>query len=346
MRVRLVGLLTLLLCSYQSFGQVQEVKFSQFFNFPMHINAAATGKFDESYRVSGIYRRQWNSIGSEFVTTAVGGDVKLNAGFRSQDRIGVGLYLLDDHLGDNIMQHQGINVSGAYHFPLDFQQQHTLSLGVGVSYHITSVNIDQLIFESQFQGFVPDASIANGEPFVNERQSNLDLSASIAYSYVVNPDLQISVAYAQLDLLKPQQSFFSDTIASPTLLKQAVVGSIDYKVNSRLSLMPKYLIHIEQNTIEVNTGLIAGYMAVPDKKFRVDMGIMGQWSEYLALYSGIGLGSLEVHASYDFSMAGLKQLANATNTSQSKPGVFELSIVYKGRTKRNDGQYSVPCRIF
>ena len=336
----------LVLLSLGAKAQIQDVKFSQFFNFPLNINPAATGNITETYRVAGIYRQQWSSINAEFVTFGISGDVRFNKGFRPGDSFGVGLYAIDDHLGDNIMQNQEIGLNLAYHFPLDFQARHVISAGAGFSYAISSVNIDKLIFESQYQGFVPDVNVPHGEPFTSDQQANYDINAGISYTFLINPKWQTSIGAGLLNIIDPQEGFFSDSLARVGMKRKVLSGSVKYKVNNRLALVPRWLANMEQQATEISTGVVAEYDIFPDKDLQLDLGLFGQWSEYATIYAGAAIKGVEVHASYDFAISGLKNLASADEAGQGSPGVFELSLIYRGRTKKNTGSYIIPCRTF
>lgn len=345
--MRYIGLLFIAVSLFFSAqAQVQEVKFSQFFSFPLYVDPAATGNMQESYRVAGIYRQQWNSINAEFVTFGLSGDIKIKKGFRPQDSFGVGIYIIDDHMGDNLMQNQEVGLNVAYHFPLDFQARHVLSVGGSFNYAISSVNIEQLIFESQYNGFVPDLDIPHGEPFTSDPQSNYDLGTGISYRFLINPKWQTTITAAWMNIIEPQQGFFSDSLAATGMNRKIVSGSVKYKVNDKIALVPRWMVNMQQGATELSTGVIAQYAIFPGKDLQLDLGVLGQWYEYATIYAGASMKGVEVHASYDFSLSGIKNLTSADKAGQGRPGVFELSLIYKGRTKKNTGSYTVPCRMF
>ncbi|MBL3657607.1 PorP/SprF family type IX secretion system membrane protein [Fulvivirga sediminis] len=346
--MRLVGLLVVIFCLFISVcqAQIQEVKFTQFFNFPLSMQPAATGNFQEAYRVAGIYRKQWNSIDSEFQTFGVAGDMKFNRGFYSGDSWGVGFYILDDHLGQGLMQSQELGVSAAYHHPLDFQGRHRLSLGINLSYTISSFDINKLTFESQYVGFVPDLNAPNGEPFSSDNMANYDAGAGLAYSFLINKKWQTSIYASWLNMVQPQESFFSDSLSYAHMNRKLISGKVKYTVNEKVALVPRWLVSLQQNETEVSSGIVGEYTVDQHKRFRVDLGTFTQWAEYLVLYAGGTYQGIELHVSYDFSISGLKEIAEVEEVDFSNPGVFEISFIYRGRKKSDKGSYAVPCRIF
>ncbi|UII20007.1 PorP/SprF family type IX secretion system membrane protein [Fulvivirga ligni] len=346
--MRKVGLLISLLLIIVSMAkaQVQEVKFTQFFNFPLYIQPASTGNFKESYRISGIYRKQWNSIESEFETYGLSTDFKFSKGFLPGDEWGAGLYAIDDHLGNGLMQNQELGLSFAYHHPLDFQGRHRLSLGINFSYSMASFDIDKLLFESQFDGFVANLDLPNGEPIAGDNMANYDAGAGLDYSFLINKKWSAGVSASWLNMVKPQQSFYSDSLSEAHMNRKLISGNVKYKFNEKVALVPRWLVSLQQNETEVSTGAVLEYLLVPQKQVQLDVGAFAQWSEYIIVYAGGTYKGFSLHASYDFSISGLKEITQVQDTDFSNPGVFEISLIYKGRTKNNTSNYTVPCRIF
>ncbi|ELR72846.1 hypothetical protein C900_00807 [Fulvivirga imtechensis AK7] len=346
MRAGFSIVVVVLLSFSQGHSQVQEVKFSQFFNFPLYLNPAATGNFAQDYRVAGIYRQQWNSINAEFTTFGISGDMKFSRGLMPGDFWGVGIYAVDDHLGDNLMQHQKVGLSLAYHHPLDFHGRHLISIGGVFSYAFSAVNIEKLLFESQFDGFMPDIQAPNGESFSSDNAANYDAGGGVSYKFFINRKWQTSVSVSALNLIAPQENFLLDSASARALNRGVVSGWVRYKLNDRVSLVPRWLINNQRNNTEVSSGVVTEYLVSPQKQVQLNIGVLGQWKEYVTFYAGAGIKNLEIHASYDLSIAGLTNIASVQEGASGKPGVFEISLVYRGNKRKSTASYIVPCRIF
>ena len=87
-----------------------------------------------------------------FSTYAISADLNMGNAFSSQDSWGLGIYLLDDHLGSDMMQNQQVGVALAYHINPDFQGRHKLSFGVNADYTFSTVDFSSLIFERPVPG--------------------------------------------------------------------------------------------------------------------------------------------------------------------------------------------------
>src|SRR5215203_2490563 len=68
--------------------------FSQYYMYPSWLNPALTGAFDGDYRVSGIYRSQWNNLSSSFVTPGLAVD------FNTDKNVNLGASLLRQTVKD------------------------------------------------------------------------------------------------------------------------------------------------------------------------------------------------------------------------------------------------------
>src|SRR5687767_10858457 len=54
--------------------------FSQYYAFPLWLNPGMAGVMDGDFRVSGIYRNQWNNVMTPFTTSGLSADVATGKG--------------------------------------------------------------------------------------------------------------------------------------------------------------------------------------------------------------------------------------------------------------------------
>ncbi|MBX9851642.1 MAG: PorP/SprF family type IX secretion system membrane protein [Cytophagaceae bacterium] len=125
---RSIFTITLILIGAVAFSQ--DMHFSQFYNSPLTLNPALTGKMKEDFRFSLIHRRQWKQINSPYMTSAIAGDVNFRVGDASKNqKVGAGILFMNDDLGDGIFKNQSIMLSGAFHKTIGSQMRHKISLG-------------------------------------------------------------------------------------------------------------------------------------------------------------------------------------------------------------------------
>ena len=125
----------------------RDMHYSQFFNAPLILNPALTGNHDYNVRVGAHYRSQWTSIAKPFVTPSLFFDMPLLADRRlGGDKIGIGLYIMNDQAVGHKINAFNAALTAAYHKSLGYKESHVLSLGVEAGFIQKSVKFDQLIF--------------------------------------------------------------------------------------------------------------------------------------------------------------------------------------------------------
>ncbi|MBC7388316.1 MAG: PorP/SprF family type IX secretion system membrane protein, partial [Opitutaceae bacterium] len=126
----------------------QDFHFSQFYNSPLTLNPALTGRIREDFRVGIIHRNQWKAINSAYVTSAVFADINFIKNPFKLDMWGVGLVAMNDEIGDGMFSNQNIGLSLSGTKTLDELKRHKLSIGVQPSYVTKGLNKNNLIFDN------------------------------------------------------------------------------------------------------------------------------------------------------------------------------------------------------
>ncbi len=323
----------------------QNIGFTQYFNYLFYSDPSQTGNGDYDYRVSALYRQQWESIEAEFSTFAVSGDLRLGNVFSRQDSWGVGVYLLDDHLGGDIMQNQQVGVALAYHIHPDFQARHQLSFGVNVDYVFSSLDFGSLVFESQYQGFFLQPDVASGESFANDRIKNLDLGMGVSYRFALNQKTNLGVSLASYGFINRQENFISDSDSTQYNHSEWLArGFYSYQLSPKVGVESHAQVISQSNVSGVMLGLIGHYTPFPAKPIRLSLGMFRQFDVAYVAYGGLSYKNYEVNISYDFASVPLNTLREINGLS--RPGSFEVTFNFKGFKKTAPSTRTVPCRIF
>ena len=93
----------------------QDIHFTQIDASPLTINPAFTGSFNGGYRVNAIYRNQWASVTTPFVTYAGSFDAPLKRDLANADYLAAGVSLYNDRSGDGNLTNMTALASLAYH---------------------------------------------------------------------------------------------------------------------------------------------------------------------------------------------------------------------------------------
>lgn len=173
----LLTFLGLFLCLAPS--AAQDLHYSQFYLNPLHLNPAATGVFQGSWRVGGMYRSQWRTVPVAYETYSVSADWK--AIERGKSLLSFGLLLQNDQAGDaNLSWSQGgLNVSAAH----ALGKTSAISAGFGVAAVQRTVDISHLKFKNQWANDFFDPSLPSQEPFGASSGLSPTLSAGLLWHY-------------------------------------------------------------------------------------------------------------------------------------------------------------------
>ena len=332
--------------TFQVNAQVQDVSFSQYFNFPALLNPTFAGSTSANYRVAGIYRQQWKAIEADFETYGVAGDIAIRKNPLGKGTFGVGFYAIDDHLGNNIIKQQKAGVSLAYHRPLDFQERHRISIGINGTYNNNSINYDLLNFESQYVGFVLNPDLPTGETFTTDQIENLNIGVGLSYRFRINKKEELMTNFSLLEIMAPKEYFLSN--ASSTVLTNRWTGAVSWRhrMNTRVALVPSVQFISFQNTTDFRFGTISEFRGFKNVDLQLEAGAFYQLQNALTLYAGVNYRNYSVHFSYDFTVSSLNGVTDSTDQNFKKPGTLEISFVMKGLPKSGGNKYATPCRFF
>lgn len=243
----------------------QDEHFSQFYALPMHLNPALTGAYDGTYRMSAVYRDQWNNqLTSPFRTFAAGGDTsipfKVN---RREDKIGVGLFFISDKVSEFQIANNKLNLYGSYHMRLGDKTPSYLGGGIQLGIISRNFNYDNIVFQDQFNQ-VNEFDQPTSEVLPPNNIASFDVSVGINY-YVELPKSALFIGVAMHHINTPTYSYFSKLdLPDPNLdisqeLASRKVFHIGYdkKLNIRTSIQPRiiYQLQGEHNQLDIGSNI-------------------------------------------------------------------------------------------
>jgi len=159
----------------------QGIHFSQFNASALLLNPALTGQMEGKYRFTAQYRNQWKNITVPFITMASSFDINLSEIL--DEKLGAGIMMLNDQSGDGKLNFFEVQLSVAYHKPLDINEQHHLSMGLQGGWVQNKIDYAALTFPMQEINFGFDSTLPNGENLPNEQTPHLNLNAGILWTY-------------------------------------------------------------------------------------------------------------------------------------------------------------------
>lgn len=281
----------------------QDIHFSQFFNTPYALNPANIGLFDGDYRVGGVFRQQWRSVTVPYRTFGLGGDA---ASFAGVTGLGAGAWLYNDRAGDSHLNtfHLSLGASWTQKFGTKKDQ----SITGGLQFGFTSLTIDysQLKFDSQYNGFYYDPSLASNEQFSRASLTHIDLNAGAIYRYAPSKRELIEGGFAMFNLTTPNIAF--NTGADSPLDRRATFHVITrFPVSAKVDVQPMVQFMAQGKFREFDLGGMVRYILLDKYSLwrTVQAGLLWRASDAANLYAGFERDDWTLGLSYDINFSDL-----------------------------------------
>ena len=292
--------------------------FSQYYVYPSWLNPALTGAFDGDYRVSGIYRNQWNSIGSPFSTPGV------SAEFTTNKNINFGGSILNQSVKEGGYSYLTAYASAAYtgvKFGINGNQRFVFALQGGVINR--RFDVSKFTLGDQWNpvtGFNPSAS---ADLPTKNKSMVFDAGAGVLY-YDANPSQKANVyaGFSASHLNQPEDAFAGGNIKEKLPMRLTAHAGVKININDMWSITPN-LLYLKQGTAsEKMAGGYAQVKVTPSTDFM--FGANYRFDDAISPYIGFNHNNMVIGASYDVNTSDLGKMVRGTSS-------FEISISFIGR---------------
>ncbi len=295
----------------------QDTHYSQYFNVPLSLNPALTGKIDGTFRVTFNYRNQWLGITSgksTFSTPTFSADFPIR--FKSKDILGIGVNMINDRsAGGRLTNFSGM-LSLAYHKSLGNSRDHYLSWGVQGGFlqkRLDLANIrlaDQIFLQDEMlNGISADQLPGN--------VSGFDLQAGFDWSSKFSEKVSMNAGYAAFHVLQPDFSFSQETNKLP--IRHTAHFGADFRLAQKFKLLPSFVYMTRAKAQEITTGLSAGIPFTDE--VALYLGGYYRLNDAVIPYFGMDIKGLRLAVSYDLTASDLQRTG----------GGLEISLIYTGR---------------
>jgi len=307
--------------------QAQDIHFTQFNAAPLTVNPAFTGNFDGQWRAAAIYRNQWASVTTPFVTYGASFDMPIIHDLTVDDYLAAGVQLFNDKAGDgNLSNFSGL-VSIAYHKFLGGGRESpnkALSVGFQGGYTNKSIDVSKLYFGDEFQNGQFNPGI--GSEALNTKINYFTVNAGISWSHAPSENFSYTIGLGANNLNQPQESFEKKQNSEVGLgiRYTGQVGAIWY-LNEKFSLRPAFLYQTQATANEFIAGnefnLIVGNPEFRQFATNVFVGGWYRTGDAVMVTAGVEFKQLRIGVSYDYNTSALKTASNGN-------GGFEISLRY------------------
>lgn len=312
------------ICIYLSFFTIsvkgQDVHFSQFFAAPLLTNPANTGNFNGVFRVGGNYRDQWSSVTLPYKTFSAYADGAIQPK-KAVNRLGLGVVAFNDQAGDGQLTTNKVYFSGAYHIGYTEKDYWRLAFGLTAGLVQKSVDINKLVFETQWNDFTFDPNLPNNESPEKQMLKYMDLGAGALLTIIPYEGERYSFGLSAWHINEPEETFFNNT--NTVGMKYVFTAGGFFATQGIASFQPQVYVSTQKDALEIIGGT---NVSVPMNAEDGDNNslFLGGWYRYndaVWLVGGAQMNNLTFSLSYDINVSKL-------HTASSNLGGLELAVVY------------------
>lgn len=284
--------------------------FSQYFIQPMTLNPALTGAIEGDYRVSAIWRTQYNNT---FTTKGLSAEMPTNK------NINVGVNIMNQSSSDGAYNYTNGYLSLAY-TGVRFKD-HYISMGMQAGIINRRFNVNKLQFGDQWvSGVGYDPNSSSSEVFLKPSVSSPDISAGIAY-YDATPDKKANVfAGASIyHLTQPKDPFISGGVKDKLPMRYSAHAGVRIMVSDYFNIVPNVLYMKQGNADEK---MVGAYLQInASEKTDVMIGANYRVNDAVSPFAGFYHKGLTFGLSYDVTASTKDAMAINRNS-------LEVSVSY------------------
>ena len=324
----------LILSSYFVIGQ--DIHFSQFNYAPLSLNPALAGAFNADHRIIANYKSQWKSVSRSYTTYGLSYDAGILKGKLNGGVLGLGFQLFNDQAGDNKMGQTMVNISVAYHLPLN--RFNVLTAAIQGGFAQKRVNMGTMHWDSQYDPSYTDGynpSLPTNETMSFNSLFYGDIGAGLLWSYnsnattlSANDSKKVSVGVSLMHLNRPKQTF-SDISSNKMKMKLTVhANSFIGFSNSNFALLPTAAWFMQGPSNEVIFGSLFRYRLNDPSKYTnfisetaVALGLFYRLKDAFIISGQLEWRNFLLSLSYDVNTS---KLAAASKSA----GGLEVSLRY------------------
>jgi type IX secretion system PorP/SprF family membrane protein len=304
----------------------QDIHFTQFNLSPLTINPAFTGMHSGMWRVSGIYRNQWNSVTIPFVTTGLSLDAPiLRKEYGNFTNLSAGINYFNDKSGDGNLMNNTVMGSLAYH--LGFGSRDNMSISVGLQGGLVqkSLDLSRLYFGDEYKN--GGYNLGTTQELLNNKINTYLANIGVNWGHAPSEKFAYQLGVAAFNLNQPLESFQRQKKNSQVGLGMRIntqLGAI-WHATDRLDLLPAVLFQSQTNATELVVGNEFKYrLGEEDVRSVASSLFLGGWTrtgDAFLITGGVEFKGFRVGLGYDLTSSKLK-------TSSTGVGSFEVGIQY------------------
>ncbi len=307
-------------------SRAQGLHFSQFYNSPMLTSPANTGLMsDNDYRVGMNYRSQWAALPSPFRSFSMYGDMQVFRRRNGSNWLGLGAAMFTDKTGDGNLSLNRWEAFAAYHLQLG--EYSMISVGASAASVTRSVDFSKLTFDAQWDGYVFNSTLSNGETGYLSKAKYADLSAGLNFAVFPSEMVYLKIGAAVAHINQPKESFYSQE----NILGMRPTGYIDLlaRVGGRVVINPAVYYTRQKDASELLAGTLVTILLGNDATDgNLIVGAYDRWNDAVIMTFGYEWHGLRAMVSYDYTTSSLGPYVN-------RKGALEFGLRFQSNYADN-----------
>ncbi len=295
----------------------QDIHFTQFSMSPLNLNPAFAGYFDGDYRAGAIYRSQWSAVPVPYATASLMGDMRFEP---LGHQLGGGFVFNHDVSGDS---HYGTNqfyLPLAYHRRISSDSSLFVSLGLQPGISNIGFRINNLSFDSQFDGDNYNPALSPDENFPAFSRTYFDLNSGLAIHYYVNQQTWFVGSFAVSHINRPGVSFFKNQGIQLDVKTQTYLA-LNLRKGLRSNFMPEILFEKQGKFQELLAGAKVSCLINENEAQSINFGAYMRARDAVLLRAGYNYKQWQFGMSYDINTSAFRAATN-------RRGAIEFALIY------------------
>lgn len=319
----LIALVVLLSCLS---AKAQDPHFSQYFQAPLYTNPALTGQLNGNYRVTALYRSQWQAFGNSFTTASISADTR-------KDAWGLGVSIIDELSSNNNFGTLNGMVSASYDISAKSNTPHHFIFGVQAGVLYKSYRTGDITTPSQWDPATGGGTGDLGEDFGGLSSIMPDINFGFMW---FNGSAKVRVApfagAAVFHLLEPNDDFGGGNVKLPR--RYMVHGGARIRTDNGLDITPHAQIMYQRMAYNAIIGTNFSY-ALIDTETRLEGGVSYRVNDAVIPYIGMLYKDFLFGATFDVNVSSLSDVGTFKNA-------VEFSLTYTNRKNKYRQEYICP----
>ncbi len=314
-------------CLASNLTAICQVRFSQFYSSPLLINPANTGRFNNSYRIGGAFRREVNAQEKIYTQSTIFFDSKiLNKIAPENDCFAIGVLGLSEISQTEGIKNTYLSISLAYQKALDDEGKQQLGIGFQTTFSRRQLKKPSLVFEDQLLSWINSGYTINIFQLNDVDFTYTDLSAGLIYQGRINSGNYFTAGVSMYHITKPNRVFQGGEFNLPRQVWSHLGWEKNFPDDKKL--YAAFLISYTNKSVNDLFGGLSCQLNLN----RNNQFLLGAWVRNTVIRgtsiiptAGLSFGGFTLNTSYDI---------NITTKNTNQKGAVEISLIYRGANTR------------